>query len=894
MTMKYFKKHDNAALKVTLLAVALALGSFQTLKAQEVFLEAESASLTAGAHKEACASCSGGFKVAGLGDLLNGTATFSVSAPGAGLYPISVYFVVSDDRSLNVRVNNEDMPQKVIFRRIAPKDQASRQVIYVRLKSGLNKVSFDNPVEGGPELDKIGFTSAAIKALNFKGTLKDKAGKPVANATVHISGAFEQIVKTDAGGNYLISNVPNGAYLINVFAAGKIFSPHTKAVGAKEAQTAVNFTGENISKNTADVKTLKGDSSFLNYNIRTGLADFYIKGKMILANVYGEAHVPAVISSTDYSHHELKKDEFTDKTGSGTLFTIISTGRGLPEMTQEYWLYSRTHFILTRVSVKSDQALNVNYIAPIKSETPVSVLPASNNYSLFVPFDNDKWVRYVAFPFKNTVSSHEVSVLFNTGAGQGIVLGSVDHDTWKTGVITATTGSSLNRVEVYGGFTYATTRDVLPHGSVVNNTVQSPRVFIGNYPDWRQGMNDYAAVNSGLHTRLKWPGGAPFGWNSWGKLQFKLTGKKAVEVSDFFAKELKPRSFENDGIAYIGLDAGAENRTDEELTAFVNECRKNGQVPGAYYGPFADWGGDSTKTIEGTSYTFKDLYLRAHGNRQFIDGSAALDPTHPGTKARIKKSLERFKRLGFKFMKVDFLTHASLEADKHFNPKVTTGVQAYNEGMQFIRETLGDSIYLNQAISPIFPASYAQSRRIACDVFGDSEKIEYAMNALTYGWWLSNVYLYNDADHVVLEGYSEAENRSRVTSSVTTGIFIAGDDFSADGLAAGKARALQFLTNRDVNDIARSGRSFEPLFAAAGGKAADAFIRKDDRYFYLALFNYGKENKEFNIPLNAIKGIQFKNHNFKELWTGKEGNAGGGIQETIPAEDVRLLRFDLQ
>jgi alpha-galactosidase len=167
------------------------------------------------------------------------------------------------------------------------------------------------------------------------------------------------------------------------------------------------------------------------------------------------------------------------------------------------------------------------------------------------------------------------------------------------------------------------------------------------------------------------------------------------------------------------------------------------------------------------------------------------------------------------------------------------------------------------------------------------------MNSLTYGWWLSDVYLYNDADHVVLGGYSEGENRSRVTSAVTTGIFIAGDDFSADGSQDGKNRALHFLTNKDINDIARSGRSFQPLYAAIGGKAADVFTRKDSSYFYLTLFNYGKEPKSMSIPLKTIQNIPLKNYSFKELWTGQQGNANNGIAIEVPAQDVRLLRFDL-
>ncbi|PTS98182.1 alpha-galactosidase [Pedobacter sp. HMWF019] len=869
-------------------------GSFyQKLLAQEKFIEAEAATLSNGARIEACSTCSGGNKVAGLGDLKNGTAVFSLQVPKTGLYPLKVYFRVSDDRSLGVRVNQESVPQKVVFRRTAPSEQSSLQQIFVPLKAGLNTVSFDNPVEGGPDLDRIAYGTVPVKSLSFKGIIKNKNGKPVKGVEVQLRGGADRLVSTDAAGNYLINDVPEGNYLLSAFANGQLIFPHSRTAGPKDNGAALNFTASAFVKKAADIQKLGKGNTYINYNLKTGTADFYTLGKQILSNVYAEAHIPKVISSMDYSKHEIKEEPFTDQLGSGTLFTVSSTAKRLPEMIQEYWLYTDKGFILSRLSVKNNETFSSAYMAPLKSETSFQVLPSGNNYALFVPFDNDKWVRYVAFPFSKVVSSHEVSVLFNETSNQGLVIGSVDHDNWKTGVVTATEGNTLRRLEAYGGFTYATSRDILPHGKISGKLVRSPRMFAGSYADWKEGMNDFAAVNSGLHKRLKWPGGVPFGWNSWGKIQFNLTGQKAVEVSDFFAKALRDKSFENDGVTYIGLDAGAEDRTDEELTAFVNECRKNNQIPGGYYGPFADWGGDSTRNIEGTPYTYKDLYLRANGNKQYIDGAAAIDPTHPGTKARIKKSLERFKRLGFKFMKVDFLAHASLEADHYYNPKVTTGIQAYNEGMKYLREVLGDSIYLNQAISPIFPADYAQSRRIACDVFGDTEKIEYAMNSLTYGWWLSNVYLYNDADHIVLEGHSEAENRSRVTSSVTTGIYISGDDLSAGGSMEAKTKSLKFLTNPDVNAIARSGQSFQPVYPAQGGKAANAFFRKDGQYLYLALFNYSNEEVHLRIPVIAIPNVLLNGHHYKELWTGQTGTAGTILEQTIPAADVRILRFEL-
>lgn len=90
---------------------------------------------------------------------------------------------------------------------------------------------------------------------------------------------------------------------------------------------------------------------------------------------------------------------------------------------------------------------------------------------------------------------------------------------------------------------------------------------------------------------------------------------------------------------------------------------------------------------------------------------------------------------------------------------------------------------------------YAQSRRIACDAWNQIKDTEYTMNALSWGWWIDRIYQYNDADHVVLRDATEGENRARITSSIITGLFITGDDYSDNGSEEVKNRARTTLSS---------------------------------------------------------------------------------------------------
>ena len=41
-------------------------------------------------------------------------------------------------------------------------------------------------------------------------------------------------------------------------------------------------------------------------------------------------------------------------------------------------------------------------------------------------------------------------------------------------------------------------------------------------------------------------------------------------------------------------------------------------------------------------------------------------------------------RAGFEYVKMDFMTHGAMEADKWYNPEIQTGIQGYNYGMQLL------------------------------------------------------------------------------------------------------------------------------------------------------------------------------------------------------------------
>lgn len=669
----------------------------------------------------------------------------------------------------------------------------------------------------------------------------------------------------------------------------------------------------------------------IEYNLVTGVYKVYGTGKddPILSGVYSEVKLNGeTIKTCALSRNEncLNVSPWKDGFGDGVKVTVKNSSRHFTVL-QNYFVYPNLKFFLSDVVIEVEEESYTNYISVLKTDENISLPYSADLRFLFVPFDNDEFVRYDAKQIPCNAESYEVTAMFDNTSRSGVVTGSVTHDTWKTGIKISSAGKKTTGFNVFGGITSFETRDtedsetnkeIQPHGMVGGKAVNSPKIFFGFFDDWRDGMEEYGRANSIIAPPLTWGHGVPFGWNSWSAVATKITYDIYVNSSDFVKNNLG--SFCNGKNAnYINFDAFWSNLSEEVRIKAALHVQNNAQNPGIYHTPFTCWHDTIEKTKENSpdgvpQYKWYDLILKDKDGKplQYMHGKRwPLDPSHPGTLAYNEHMMKKFKSWGYRYLKLDFLSHGAMEG-VHYDKNITTGIQAYNYGLKKLIEVLEDDIrgekfFISLSIAPIFPSQYAHGRRISCDVFGEIRWSEYMLNSLNYGWWMHNtIYPLNDPDHIVV--YTsfnrpkekgpilENEGAARyISAAISGGFMIDSDDFSEP---EAQERAVKILNNEEINALPASGRTFRPVEGNTGSESGELFIRDDtaiDGCFYLAAFNFSDaEKKAINVDINRIGLDSGKTYSVRELVSRKDiGKINGSWIIELDVAEPKLFKLEV-
>ncbi len=596
--------------------------------------------------------------------------------------------------------------------------------------------------------------------------------------------------------------------------------------------------------------------------------------------------------------------DISDEFGEGKQVTAVYEKECLV-LTQQINLYKSGKLVVKAILKDNERFTNTRYIAPFCTPYPDKkgkrVFLSLDQKMLKVPYDNDMWMRYESAVPDCGRKSYDVTAIYDEHTLEGLVVGALDFDIWKNAIEWGR--HDARTFLAYSGVADAGTHDIYPHEPVTGKEVHSARFTVYWSENIKKGMEEFADMcTEVIKPRQFCECKVPFGWNSFSALGMMLTIDHWKQAGEFIQNELVNFGGE-DGVSFINLD-GAFGLDIDEIRTTIKEMHEQGKKAGWYASPCMWIQKLGDRTFDNGKHTVSELFLKDYDGNVMpaIDNLVPLDVTHPLWEVYTRETIKELINLNIDYIKIDFLTHASIEGN-HYK-KGVTGRMALNHAYKVIQDEIGKAekeVFISLSIAPLFPYFLGNSRRSCCDAFGHYDDVRYVLNALNFAWWTNGrIYQYNDPDHCalyhsIIDGRSETtiqEARSRYIASVISGtVIMLSDNFGPTGdeqlIKNARNRALEIANNANVNEVARFGKTFIPVY-----------LKSDTTPFYtlthagrhfVALFNFNSDKTV--LELNAKHGNLPENGKLKNLYTGELTEYKNFISTNLDGYDAALFEI---
>ncbi|HYY69204.1 MAG TPA: hypothetical protein VE734_05685 [Terriglobales bacterium] len=104
-----------------------------------------------------------------------------------------------------------------------------------------------------------------------------------------------------------------------------------------------------------------------------------------------------------------------------------------------------------------------------------------------------------------------------------------------------------------------------------------------------------------------------------------------------------------------------------------------------------------------------------------------------------------------------------------------------------------------------------------------------------------------------------------------------------------KQRALELLAHDSVLGVARRGKTFRPVEANTGDRAADTFVLREGSAFYVAIFNYRLTSETKTVDLARVGASPRQKCHITELWSGTALTVQGTLSTILEGSQSKLF-----
>jgi alpha-galactosidase len=606
------------------------------------------------------------------------------------------------------------------------------------------------------------------------------------------------------------------------------------------------------------------------------------------------------LRAADYPRHAVEHSQVQGYLGDATDWQVTYSGlSGQPDLTYHLRAYSGEPFADIQVSVRNTtrKTIHVESIRCVDaSDGAVLNLggPVAEDRVLSDSFSEDRPAITIRNFGDAEMQMHRAvgsQLIYNRRSHESLFLGALTSDRFLTILRLHVAGAAGNafRPVAYEvdstGTTEMAKENSLEHSSAEDQVelkvpvgageeLSSERVLVSLASDYHRQLETYGSLIRQIHhARTSAP--ALMGWWSWTAYYFGLNDAAALTNAQWESEHLKSLGYNifhiDEGYQYARGEYITANATlfPRGLAPLYYKVRGLGLVPAIWTAPFE-------VSVRSWVYENHPDWLVKNAKGQPIhagtvvdhkDPLFVLDSTNPGAQEYLRKTYSTLVNdWGIRYIKMDFMDDSGIEG-YYYKPN-TTALEAQRIGLQIIRETVGDDVYLDKDGSPMLnPVGYVDYGRISQDTghtFGASKE---AAPGIAARYYMNRNYFVADPDAFTVSTQTIADqtwhesdkpvtlDEARVSialAAVSGGMLEIGDELTALSRAPER---LALIQNPDLIEMVRLGKASVPLdlmsFADEDQQPSIFFLKEDNRQSILTVFNWTDKDRDRSIDLTT-------------------------------------------
>ncbi|MGC2212180.1 MAG: PKD domain-containing protein [Silvibacterium sp.] len=648
------------------------------------------------------------------------------------------------------------------------------------------------------------------------------------------------------------------------------------------------------------------------------------------------------LHASDYPRHEVSQSQTQGYLGQATDWEVTYSGiSGQPDLIYHLRAYSGEPFADIQVTIRNTtgKLIHIEGIRSVDAtEGPILDLggAAVDDRVLSDSWSEDRpgmTIHNLADASQQMHRAVGSQLIYNLRSHESLFLGALTSDQFLTVLrlrLADSSGSTphLASYEVDStGTTEMEMENSLEHSPaedqvqlnlpvISGGELSSERVLFGLSKDYHQQLDTYGSLIRKIHhARTSAP--PLMGWWSWTAYYFGLNEGAALTNAEWEAEHLKSLGYNifhiDEGYQYARGEYSTPNATlfPHGLASVYYKVHGLGLVPAIWTAPFE---------VTDRSWVYQNHpdWLVKNANGQPIhagtvaddkDQLFVLDTTNPGAQEYLRKTYSTLVNLwGLRYIKMDFMDDSAIEG-YYYKPN-TTALEAQRIGLQIIRDTVGNDVYLDKDGSPMLnPVGIVDYGRISQDTGHTFNASKEAATGIAARYYMNRNYFVADPDAFTVstqtikdQAWHESSKPATLDeaevsislAAVSGGMFEIGDNLPS---LTKEPERLALIENQDLINMIRLGKASLPLdlmnYAADDEQPSIFLLKEDHRQSILTVFNWTDKERDHSIDLATTGLPATGQYVITDVLDAKDVPAlnAGVLVLHQPAHSVRVLKI---